>query len=55
MSDDLRAETRPASKPKPRLKRLRFLAILFAALLLGLVSFVFGIFISVASVNELLG
>src|SRR5207253_370904 len=34
---------------KPRLKRLRFLAILFAALLLGLVSFVFGIFIAVAS------
>src|ERR1700736_5502814 len=49
MSDDLRAETRPASKPKPRLKRLRFLAILMAVLLLGLVSFVFGIFISVAS------
>jgi penicillin-binding protein 1A len=34
---------------KPRLKRLRFLAILFAALLLGLVSFVFGMFIAVAS------
>jgi penicillin-binding protein 1A len=35
--------------PKPRVKRLRFLAILVAVLLLGLVSFVFGIFISVAS------
>jgi penicillin-binding protein 1A len=34
---------------KPRLKRLRFLAILVAALLLGLVSFVFGMFIAVAS------
>jgi penicillin-binding protein 1A len=39
----------PGSGPKPRLKRLRFLAILFAVLVLGLVSFVFGIFISVAS------
>jgi penicillin-binding protein 1A len=35
--------------PKPRLKRLRFLAILFAVLLLGLVSFVFGMFVAVAS------
>jgi penicillin-binding protein 1A len=34
---------------KPRLKRLRFIAILAATLLLGLVSFVFGIFIAVAS------
>jgi penicillin-binding protein 1A len=41
------AERRPASKP--RLKRLRFVAIVFSVLLLGLVSFVFGIFISVAS------
>jgi penicillin-binding protein 1A len=41
---------RPDSTPsKPRLKRLRFLAILFAAALLGVVSFVFGMFISVAS------
>jgi penicillin-binding protein 1A len=39
----------PAPAPKPRLKRLRFAAILFAAMLLGLVSFVFGLFISVAS------
>jgi len=35
--------------PKPRLKRLRFVAILAATLLLGLVSFVFGMFIAVAS------
>jgi penicillin-binding protein 1A len=35
--------------PKPRLKRLRFLLILFAVLLLGLVSFVFGMFVAVAS------
>ena len=34
---------------KTRLKRLRFLAILLAALLLGLVSFVFGMFVSIAS------
>jgi penicillin-binding protein 1A len=47
MSEDDRLDIPPA--PKPRLKRLRFLAILFAALLLGLVSFVFGIFIAVAS------
>src|ERR1700730_4838869 len=47
MSEDDLLDIPPA--PKPRLKRLRFLAILFAALLLGLVSFVFGIFISVAS------
>ncbi|MFI4993983.1 MAG: transglycosylase domain-containing protein [Solirubrobacterales bacterium] len=37
------------ARGRPRLKRLRFLAILFAVLLLGLVSFLFGIFISVAS------
>ncbi len=35
--------------PKPRLKRLRFVAILAAVLVLGFVSFIFGIFISVAS------
>jgi penicillin-binding protein 1A len=35
--------------PKPRLKRLRFVAIVLAVLVLGLISFVFGIFISVAS------
>src|SRR5271169_1649182 len=37
------------STGKTRLKRLRFLAILFAVLLLGLISFVFGIFVSVAA------
>jgi penicillin-binding protein 1A len=47
MSEDDRPDITQASKP--RLKRLRFLAILIAALVLGLVSFVFGIFISVAS------
>ena len=41
------AERRPASKP--RLKRLRLVAILFAILLLGLISFVFGMFVSIAS------
>jgi penicillin-binding protein 1A len=39
----------PSPAPKPRLKRLRFAAIVFAALLLGLISFVFGLFVSVAS------
>jgi penicillin-binding protein 1A len=34
---------------RPRVKRLRFLLILFAVLLLGLISFVFGIFMAVAS------
>ena len=38
-----------ATVPKPRLKRLRLLAILFALLLLGIVSFVFGMFVSVAA------
>jgi penicillin-binding protein 1A len=47
MSDDDRPDIPPA--PKPRLKRLRFLAILFAALLLSFVSFVFGMFVAVAS------
>jgi penicillin-binding protein 1A len=47
MSDDDRPDIPPPSKP--RLKRLRFLAIVLSALLLGLVSFVFGIFVSVAS------
>jgi penicillin-binding protein 1A len=46
MSEDDRPDSTPS---KPRLKRLRFLAILFAALLLGVVSFVFGMFIAVAS------
>ena len=35
--------------PKPRLKRIRLAAILLAVALLGLVSFVFGLFVSVAS------
>jgi penicillin-binding protein 1A len=39
----------PPARGRPRLKRLRFLAILFAVLLLGLVSFVFGMFVSIAS------
>jgi penicillin-binding protein 1A len=39
----------PALPPKRRLKRLRLAAILLSVLLLGLVSFVFGLFISVAS------
>jgi penicillin-binding protein 1A len=34
---------------RPRLKRLRFAAILSAVLVLGLISFVFGIFVSIAS------
>ncbi|HEX5223578.1 MAG TPA: biosynthetic peptidoglycan transglycosylase, partial [Solirubrobacteraceae bacterium] len=38
-----------ATVPRPRLKRLRLLAILFALLLLGIVSFVFGMFVSVAA------
>jgi penicillin-binding protein 1A len=47
-----RSDTAPAgtrSTRRTRLKRLRFLAILIAVLLLGLVSFVFGMFVSVAS------
>jgi penicillin-binding protein 1A len=47
MSDDDRPDIPHA--PKPRLKRLRFVAIVFAGLLLGLVSFVFGMFVAVAS------
>ncbi len=37
------------ARSRPRLKRLRFLSILFAVLLLGLISFVFGMFMAVAS------
>jgi penicillin-binding protein 1A len=47
MSEDDRPDITPA--PRPRLKRLRFLLILFAVLLLGLISFVFGMFVAVAS------
>ncbi|HEV2998899.1 MAG TPA: hypothetical protein VGX16_07305, partial [Solirubrobacteraceae bacterium] len=42
----------PATLPavsRPRLKKLRFFLILLAVLLLGLVSFVFGMFMAVAS------
>ncbi|MEA2225615.1 MAG: penicillin-binding protein [Solirubrobacteraceae bacterium] len=51
---DITAAPDPASGDRsagsrPRLKRLRFVAILLAVLVLGFVSFVFGIFISVAS------
>jgi penicillin-binding protein 1A len=58
MSVPVRADIPPVPAPepddrgtgsKPRLKRLRFVAIVFAVLVLGLVSFIFGIFISVAS------
>ena len=45
---DLRPTERGSAR-RTRLKRLRFLAILLAVLLLGLVSFVFGMFVSVAS------
>jgi len=47
VSPDIPAES--AAAPKPRLKRLRLAAILLAVALLGLVSFVFGLFVSVAS------
>jgi penicillin-binding protein 1A len=47
VSPDIPAES--AAAPKPRLKRLRLVAILLAVALLGLVSFVFGLFVSVAS------
>jgi penicillin-binding protein 1A len=47
MSDDDRPDI--AFKTRPRLKRLRFAAILFAVLVLGAISFVFGMFVSVAS------
>ena len=47
VAPDIPTSSEPA--PKPRLKRLRFLLILLAVLLLGLVSFVFGMFVAVAS------
>ncbi len=47
MSDDDRPDIKPTKKP--RLKRLRFAAILSAVLVLGLISFVFGMFVSIAS------
>ena len=58
MSVEVRPDIPPAPAPQPddrasgprrRLKRLRLVAIVLAVLVLGLVSFVFGIFISVAS------
>jgi penicillin-binding protein 1A len=55
MSVGVHPDTPPAPPATPgpprrtRLKRLRFVAILFAVLLLGLISFVFGMFIAVAS------
>ena len=51
MSATITPEIPAASEaaPKPRLKRLRLAAILVAVALLGLVSFVFGLFVSVAS------
>ncbi len=39
----------PSPAPKPRVKWLRLIAILFAVLLLGGVSFVFGVFVSIVS------
>jgi penicillin-binding protein 1A len=47
MSDDDRPDI--TFTTRRRLKRLRFAAILFAALVLGAISFVFGMFVSVAS------
>jgi penicillin-binding protein 1A len=41
--------TATPTRSRPRLKRLRFVLILFAVLLLGLISFVFGMFMAVAS------
>jgi penicillin-binding protein 1A len=51
MSATIAPDISPPSSPggKPRLKRLRLVAILWALLLLGVVSFVFGIFVSIAS------
>jgi penicillin-binding protein 1A len=49
---DSRVPVELAASPargRPRLKRLRFVLILFAVLLLGLISFVFGMFMAVAS------
>ncbi len=47
------AQPAPAAPPAPagrtRLKRVRFLAILCAVLLLGAISFAFGVFVSIAS------
>ena len=47
MSEPDRPDIQPVSKP--RLKRLRFLAILLAVSSSALISFVFGVFVSIAS------
>jgi penicillin-binding protein 1A len=47
MSDDRSPDITP--EPKRRLKRLRLIAIVFSLLLLGVVSFAFGMFVSIAS------
>ena len=44
-----RRTAEPVKTSKPRLKRLRLASILLAVVLLGLVSFVFGMFVSIAS------
>ncbi len=49
MSVALRPDIAPPTPPRRRLKRLRLLAIVAAVLVLGLVSFVFGMFVSIAS------
>ncbi len=56
MSDAVRPYIKPTESPaelrsagRTRLKRLRFVAILFAVLVLGAISFVFGVFVSIAS------
>jgi penicillin-binding protein 1A len=55
MSVEVRPDIPPAPDPgqppagRTRLKRLRFVAILFAILVLGLISFVFGMFVAIAS------
>jgi penicillin-binding protein 1A len=51
MSTTIAPDTPPAPSPspRPRLKRLRLAALIFSLLLLGIVSFVFGMFVSIAS------
>ncbi|HYB23798.1 MAG TPA: transglycosylase domain-containing protein, partial [Solirubrobacteraceae bacterium] len=49
MGDDGAGREQAASSMRTRLKRLRFVAILFAVLVLGGISFVFGMFVAVAS------
>jgi penicillin-binding protein 1A len=47
--DDVPPTSSPLPASRRRLKKLRFLCILFAVVLLGLISFVFGMFMAVAS------